>query len=258
MASYGYPRYVSTAEKRKKAEKAAEKLRKKEPETHPVIVRGGKLATTWWGKAWNDNLERYSDYENRIGRGRSYVRGGAVIDLRIDRGRIIALVQGSRAKPYRVEIEIQPLPDKVWGSVKKTCAGRIESLGELVEGRFPKELADLFTARGSGLFPAPKEISFDCSCPDWAHMCKHVAAVLYGVGSRLDENPAMFFTLRGVGIEELVSEAVHEKTQAMLDKAGKRSRRILADADIAGLFGVEMEGMSKGKLRKTAKSSGGG
>ena len=250
MASHGYFRYVSAAERKEKAAKAAEKLRKKEPEMHPVVIRGHKLATTWWGKAWNDNLERYSDYENRIGRGRSYVRSGAVLDLRIGPGRIVALVQGSRPYPYRVEIEIKPLPAKVWASIKKTCAGRIESLGELVEGRFPKDLADLFTAKGRGLFPAPEEISFACSCPDWAYMCKHVAAVLYGVGARLDEDPRLFFTLRGVEIEELVAAAVQEKTQAMLDKAEKKSRRILTDVDIAAMFGVEVEMNASEKPRK--------
>ena len=140
-------------------------MSKEKPEAAPVVIKGAKLASTWWGKAWNTNLEKYSDYENRIGRGRSYVRSGAVIDLRIDRGGIIALVQGSRAKPYRVEIQIQPLPAKVWESIKKTCAGRIESLPELVEGKFPQALADLFTAKGSGLFPAPKEIEFSLLLP---------------------------------------------------------------------------------------------
>ena len=241
MPSSGYPKYVSAAEKKRRAEKAAAEQRKKARELAPVVLKGRKLATTWWGKAWNDNLERYSDYENRIGRGRSYVRYGAVIDLRIEEGVINALVQGSRARPYRVEIQIQPLSARVWESIKKTCAGRIESLQELAEGKFPQALADLFTAKGSGLFPAPKEIAFACSCPDWAYMCKHVAAVLYGIGARLDEEPALFFALRGISGEELVAGAIQGKTRSMLKKAGTKSRRVIADADLGAMFGVEMD-----------------
>ena len=254
MSSYGYPKYVSTAEKKRKAQKAAATQKKKNPEIDPIVIKGNKLATTWWGKAWNKNLESYADYENRIGRGRSYVRYGAVLDLKIDRGRIISLVQGSRAKPYRVEIEIKPLPAGVWKAIKETCAGKIDSLQELVDGKFPEALSELFTARGKGLFPAPKEITFDCSCPDWAYMCKHVAAVLYGVGARLDKNPALFFTLRGIGIEELVTEAIQEKKSAILGKTGVKSRRILKDVDTAAMFGVELEAADM--KRDTSKETG--
>jgi len=240
--SYRYPKYVSSAEKKRKAQKAAEKLKKKDSNISPVVLEGRALAKTWWGKAWNDNLESYSDYENRIDRGRSYVRSGAVLDLRIEKGTVVALVQGSSAKPYKVEIEIRPIEDDLWGKIKRSCEGKIASLQELIAGKFPKALSELFTAKGSGLFPAPKEIMFGCSCPDWAVMCKHVAAALYGVGARLDENPALFFTLRNVNIEELITEAIKGKTKSMLDKAEVKSRRILEDADVMDMFGVEVEG----------------
>jgi uncharacterized Zn finger protein len=242
MAFNGYPEYIPVAERKSRAQKMVETLRKKDPEITPVIIAltGRKLTTTWWGKAWDDNLEQYSDYANRIGRGRSYVRNGAVLDLRIGKGRIKALVQGSAAKPYKIEIEIHPLAGGVWEKLKQTCAGQIDSLPELIDGKFPKALAELFTAQGSGLFPAPKEISLSCSCPDWAIMCKHVAAVLYGVGVRLDENPALFFTLRGVNIEELISEAIQEKSQSMVGRSGAKSRRILDNVDVTAMFGVEV------------------
>jgi uncharacterized Zn finger protein len=151
-----------------------------------------------------------------------------------------SLVQGSTAKPYKVVIDVKPLPGDVWKQIKKTCEGKIESLPELIAGKFPKELGELFATKGKGLFPAPREIKFNCSCPDWAVLCKHVAAVLYGVGARLDENPALFFTLRGVKIEELISEAIQTKTQSLLGKSGTKSRRVLEDIDVTAVFGVEV------------------
>lgn len=255
MSFYGFPEYVPVAERKRKAQKAVEKLKKKNPDISPVVIQGRKLASTWWGKAWNDNLERYSDYANRIDRGRSYVRNGAVLDLRMEKGTVAALVQGSSSKPYKVEIEICRIEDDVWGRIKKSCEGKIESLQELIDGKFPKALSELFTAKGSGLFPSPKEIKFSCSCPDWAFMCKHVAAVLYGVGARLDENPALFFTLRNVNIEELITEAIKGKTKDMLGRAGAKSRRVLEDADITAMFGVEVEdsGISKDLKEKGEK-----
>ncbi|MDD2619708.1 MAG: SWIM zinc finger family protein [Syntrophomonadaceae bacterium] len=239
--------YVTKAERRKMAQKSIENLKKKgEAELTPVIMSGRQLARSWWGKAWNDNLERYADYSSRIGRGRSYVRHGAVLDLKIEQGIIKALVQGSVWKPYEVEIIIRPLLPEEWGKIRMACEGKIESLQELIDGKFPSGLSELFTAKGSGLFPAPKEINFNCSCPDRAVMCKHVAAVLYGIGARLDEDPAMFFTLRAVDIHDLISKAIQSKTQNMLSKSGAKSRRILADADIAAMFGVEVEAMLPG------------
>lgn len=249
--------YVSAADKRKKAQKSTEKLKKKNPDISPVIITGTKIAKTWWGKSWNDNLERYSDYENRIGRGRSYVRNGAVLDLKITSGNISALVQGSRSKPYQVNITIKPLQKEVWEAITKDCTGKIDSLQELLEGKFPKALADLFTAKGKGLFPSPKEITLNCSCPDWANMCKHVAAVLYGVGARLDDDPGLFFVLRNVNIEELVSEAINKKSQSMLEKSGAKSRRVIDEVDISSLFGIEVEtgGEKEAKEPEKAKTA---
>jgi uncharacterized Zn finger protein len=242
MAYYnGFPEYVPVAEKKQQAQKSIEKLKKKNPDIAPVIISGRKLARTWWGKSWNDNLERYSDYANRIGRGRSYVRHGAVLDLQITPGNISALVQGSERKPYQVNITIQPLLKGVWDAITQACAGKIDSLPELIEGKFPKALAELFTVQGKGLFPAPKEISLKCSCPDWAKMCKHVAAVLYGVGARLDENPELFFVLRNVKIEDLISETINQKSRTLLEKSNTKSGRVIDDTDISSVFGIELE-----------------
>ncbi len=183
---------------------------------------------------------RYSDYSNRIGRGRSYVRHGAVANLQINKGNILALVQGSERSPYKINIKISPLDQKLWRRIKRDCSGKIASLQELITGKFPKSLEDLFTATGDGLFPSPKEINLNCSCPDYASMCKHVAAVLYGIGARLDENPALFFELRDVNINELITEAIVNKSQELIEKSKTKSKRLIKSEDISDMFGIEL------------------
>ena len=150
----GFPRYVSVAEKRARARRKLEQLKKKHPGIRPVVIEGNTLVRTWWGKAWNGNLGKYADYANRVGRGRSYLRHGAVLDLQIKPGQVSALVQGSQGSPYTVTIKIKPIGATVWTEIKAACAGQLGSLQELLAGRFPKGLAELFTAKGSGLFPA--------------------------------------------------------------------------------------------------------
>jgi uncharacterized Zn finger protein len=218
-------------------QKQIEKLRKKTPDIQPVIV-DGKLAKTWWAQAWNKNLESYADYGNRIGRGRSYVRNGSILDLTILPGEVHSLVQGSKTKPYEVAIYISPLSDAKWSSIVRQCSRKIESLEDLVAGKFPQGLVDLFTNKGDGLFPAPKEIRFSCSCPDWASMCKHVAAVLYGVGVRLDSDPTLFFLLRDVNFTDLLRKSMDEKMKSMLKNAGNVTSRVISDADAFEIFGV--------------------
>jgi uncharacterized Zn finger protein len=241
MSYWGYPRYVSVAEKKAKAEKKLKQLRKKNPDIQPVVIEGNILARTWWGKSWNKNLERYADYDNRIGRGRSYVRHGAVLDLKIDTGKVTALVQGSASRPYEVEIKIQAISQANWSAIKKQCEGQLKSLQDLLAGKFPKILADIFFAKEKGLFPSPQSISFDCSCPDWASMCKHVAAALYGIGARFDEDPSLFFKLRGADTGDLIARAVKDKTEELLAKTKTKSAKVIADADLADIFGIDLD-----------------
>ena len=262
MAYYGrWPRYVPVGEKKRKAEKKLKSLKKKNPNIKPVTIEGRSIAKTWWGKEWNKNLERYADYSNRIGRGRSYVRHGAVLDLVIEKGEIRSLVQGGASKPYNIVIKIKGLSKKIWKTIKTECKGKLDSLQELFAGEFPKALAEIFTAKGAGLFPSPVEIEFSCSCPDWADMCKHVAATLYGIGARLDEEPGLFFTLRNINMNDLISEAVKDKTEELLKKAGKKTDRVIEDSDLSGMFGIDMEdGLNleapvKKPLKKSTKSS---
>ena len=235
-----FPRYVPVAEKKAEMAAALERLRKNRPDLQPVTLSGNALARTWWGKGWNRNLESYADYRNRIGRGRAYLRHGAVLDLVIEAGEIRSLVQGSRRKPYEVAVAIKPIKARQWAAIKEQCRGMIGALPDLLAGRFPAELAGIFMAPGTGLFPAPAEIGFHCSCPDWASMCKHVAATLYGIGARLDQEPALFFKLRQVEMAELISGAIEESSSQLLARSAQKSQRVMEGGDLGELFGIEL------------------
>ena len=235
---WGYYEYVPVAKKKDNAQKALAKLKKKNPNVRPVVIAGNKVANTWWGIAWNKNLESYADYDNRIGRGRAYVRNGFVLDLQIDSETVTAVVAGSGRTPYNVKISISALPERKWRRITEICGRSIAGIDQLVQGKFPKELESLFTQKGEGLFPSPREIKFSCDCPDWASMCKHVAAVLYGIGARLDDDPALFFKLRNIEIEALIKKSIEEKMENMLKNSGKKTRRVIKDADLGDLFGI--------------------
>lgn len=235
MGWYGFRPYVPVAVRRARDLKKMEKLKKKGHAIKPVQIEGRKIARTFWGKAWCDHLESFSDYENRLPRGRTYVRNGSVCHLDIERGQISAMVGGSEI--YKVKITIKTLAPKKWKAVKNRCAGQIGSLLELLQGRLSKNVMSVVTDRAKGLFPLPGEISLKCSCPDWAVMCKHVAAVLYGVGARLDQAPELLFRLRGVDHEELISAEADVAAAAAGTKGGRR--RIAEDA-LADVFGIEM------------------
>ncbi len=231
----GWPRYVPVAERKEKARKQAEKLRKKGDSLSPVVIAGRTIAATFWGKAWCQNLERYGDYENRIPRGRAYVRNGSVLDLKIGTARVDALVSGTHL--YSVAIEIRPLKSLVWNGTKRACTGRIGSLLELLQGKLSREVMEVVTHPQTGLFPEPAEISFRCSCPDWASMCKHVAAVLYGIGTRLDRDPELLFRLRDVDHRELIAAP----DAADLAASPGMGVKTIAEEDLAGIFGIEID-----------------
>ena len=203
--AWGWRPYVSAAERRLQALREVDKRRKKGHVVSPVRVEGRTIVKTFWGKSWCDNLERYSDFANRLPRGRTYVRNGSVIDLQISPGEIKALVSGSEI--YEVAVKVAPVTKARWRSICKDCAGAIDSLIELLQGRLSTGVMERICLRNTGLFPSPKEIKLSCSCPDWAEMCKHVAAVLYGIGARLDQQPELLFRLHGVDEKELIAHA---------------------------------------------------
>ncbi len=230
--------YVSVAERQRQAEQAAKKLLAKGQTLDPIKIAGRAIVTTFWGKAWCANLEHYSDFHNRLPRGRSYARNGSILDLQIHSGIVSALVAGSSL--YKIKIEINPLAPARWQTLKSAAAGKVTNLLDLLQGRLSKDILAEITHADTGLFPKPSEIKLNCSCPDWADMCKHVAAVLYGIGARLDAKPELFFTLRGVDMQELIS-AASAQAIAPLDGAAKSKKRTLAQADLADIFGVELE-----------------
>jgi uncharacterized Zn finger protein len=199
-------------------------------------IQGLAIARTYWGKAWCGHLEGFSDFENRLPRGRSYVRNGSVCHLQIGKGEIEAKVSGSTL--YTVSIRIAPLPRKAWKRILEICTGKVSSILDLLQGRLSTGVMDVVTDREHGLFPRPREISMSCTCPDRAVMCKHVAAALYGVGARLDESPELLFLLRGVNHEELI-DAKAEAAVATVLRGGTRRR--VAEKDLAEIFGVEMD-----------------
>lgn len=233
----GWPRYVPVAERRAEARRKIEALKKKGRICQPVAIEGRTVACTFWGKKWCDNLEAYSDYSNRLPRGRTYVRNGSVVDLQISAGKITALVAGSEV--YEVSIRVHALEKKLWNSILGECAGKVASLVELLQGRLSSAVMEVVTRHGSGLFPAPKQIDFRCSCPDSATMCKHVAAALYGVGARFDSQPELLFLLRHVDPQELIQEAGGMPVTGAQTVAGGHQR--LDTSDLSALFGIELD-----------------
>lgn len=231
---YGWRTYVPSAVRRLQALQALQRFRRIGRELSPVEVVGRRIATTFWGAAWCDNLEHYSDFANRLPRGRTYVRGRRVIDLKIGAGEVTALVSGSEI--YEVKIAVAPVPAGPWRRICRACAGGIDSLVELLQGRLSQAVMTRLCAPGTGLFPTPREITFTCSCPDWAFMCKHVAAVLYGVGARLDLQPELLFLLRQVEGKDLLAGA----GAAPLTAKGPKADKVLARQDLAEVFGVEL------------------
>ena len=238
-----YPPYVPVAERRRKAEAAAKKLCKNGRVMSPVRIEGRGIAQTFWGKSWCENLESYSDYANRLPRGRTYARNGSVIDLQIKNGEITALVQGSGL--YKITIEITPLAPQRWSALAQECAGKITNLLDLLQGRLSKEILADMTTKGTGLFPSPKEITLECSCPDSAGMCKHIAATLYGVGHRLDSKPDLFFTLRRVDMQDLITAASANSTMPLTPIS---DGNVIEDGNLAEIFGVDIETSNSGSI----------
>jgi len=237
MSWYSYRPYVSAAERSAKAQK---KIKSMESQGLVIQPLGGltnrmKISTSFWGRAWCNHLETYSDYENRLPRGRTYVRNGSVLHLAIEHGKVEALVQGSEL--YKETIRIDPLPEKKWKAIQARCRGRVGSLIELLQGKISDEIMTIVTDKEEGLFPSPREIHLDCSCPDWAEMCKHVAAVLYGVGARFDSAPELLFKLRGVDHADLISA---DASAAALGTGSSR-RRTLDESSLSEVFGIELD-----------------
>jgi uncharacterized Zn finger protein len=239
--------YVPMSERRRRAAQEVARLAKKGRVVSPVRIDGREIAKTFWGKAWCQNLEAYSDFANRLPRGLRYARNGSVVDLQVAPGKVTALVQGSSL--YEVEIGVRPVNRGRWEAMVRECAGGIDSLVELLQGHLSEGVMKVMTRPGQGLFPTPREIAMRCSCPDWANLCKHVAAALYGVGARLDEKPELLFLLRGVDPHELLSRAGVEPA---LEKAAPAKGRRLK-ADLGEVFGIEIDAPTEARPEPQAR-----
>lgn len=233
----GWSPYVPVAQRRANALRKVDALKKKGLICQPVNIEGRTIARTFWGKNWCDNLESYSDFANRLPRGRTYVRNGSVVDLQIKPGKVTALVAGSEI--YTINIQIHALPEKLWQSIMEESAGKVASLVELLQGRLSSAVMEIVTRHGSGLFPTPAQIDFHCSCPDSASLCKHVAAALYGVGARLDQQPDLLFSLRHVDPQELIRQAVSQPI--VTAPIASDLHPMLNTSDLSALFGIELE-----------------
>jgi len=231
----GFAPYVSVAERRKRAARKLEQLRKKGHAPRPVEIEGRAIVTTFWGKAWCSHLESFADFANRLPRGRTYVRNGSVIDLQIAKGEVRALVSGSEI--YEATVRVAQLPAARWARARKESSGRIGSVVELLAGKLSGGVMEVLCHREKGLFPSAREISMTCSCPDGVWLCKHLAAVLYGVGARLDHAPDLLFTLRGVDGADLVADAGKAGGIAATSTTGGA----LGDERLAEIFGIDLE-----------------
>ncbi|MCP4644088.1 MAG: helix-turn-helix domain-containing protein [bacterium] len=227
-------RYVSVAERRAKAKRQMNKLREKGEDIQPVEIEGQTIARSFWGRGWCTHLESFSDYENRLPRGRAYVRNGSVCHLDIQPCRVEAMVAGSSL--YKVSVVIEKLKPAAWKAIKRKCSGQIGSMLELLQGKLSDQVMAVVTDRKNGLFPRPGEIKLSCDCPDWAVMCKHVASALYGVGSRLDARPDLLFLLRDVDAQDLIAAEMSIPGAAVAVKG-----EALADDQLSGIFGIDLD-----------------
>jgi uncharacterized Zn finger protein len=238
MSFYDYGYYETKAEKKRRIEEKLERLRKTDPDIAPLTIEGSSIAKSWWGKAWAKNLESYADYKSRLSRGKNYVKQGAVLDLKIEEGRVTSKISGSGNKIYNCEIYIEKLSEASWKKILDHCQNRIATLDALLSGDFSEELLILFQDPSYGLFPSPDEINFSCDCPDVAYMCKHIAASLYAIGTKFDKDPLFFFTLRQIDSENLIQKSIDKKIENMMENVGKKTHRSMDASKIEDVFGL--------------------
>ena len=234
MGWYSHKPYMSVSQRKAKARREKEKLEKKGHALEPVHVEGLKLGKTFWGQAWCRHIETFADMSSRLPRGKSYVRNDSIIDMQVRKGLITAMVMGSEL--YTIRVKISPLTTTQWKNIKRKTGGQIGSMVELLQGKLSDSVMQSVTGVNDGLFPKSNQIEMECTCPDGADMCKHLSAVLYGVGCRLDDEPELLFKLRGVDHTELITEATNAAGEAT--KPG--DRKVIAAADLSAVFGIEL------------------
>ena len=237
-----FRKQASVGERAARARKKILQLKKKNHKINPVSIEGNQIATSWWGKAWVDHIKHYADFDNRIGRGRSYVKNGLVIHLAITSGHVEAMVMGTSSRPYNIKIKIKKISQRKQNTIKRLSQKHLYTLSELIEGRLPKELDKIFSDQKEGIFPTLKEMSFHCSCPDWADVCKHVSASLFALGARLDDNIDLFFKLRGLQVDQLVQSALKKEVTHLKAKKSQSRAQVLklSEKSLASLFDIKL------------------
>jgi uncharacterized Zn finger protein len=205
------------------------------PPSRPIKVEGGiesrsqrgAFAANWWAKRWLAVLESYG-IGSRLQRGRSYARGGQVLNIDVQPGSVKARVQGSQAQPYKIKIEVKQLTDADWERVLDTISEQAIFAAQLLDGTMPQEIESAFEAARISLFPRdPRDILTDCSCPDYANPCKHIAAVYYLLGEQFDLDPFLIFTLRGRTREQVI-EALRARRAAAAGESGAEETSVEA------------------------------
>lgn len=238
--NYSQYKTLTISERKEKASKIRQKLQKKTPDIEPIICDSRNISTSWWGKSWNKNLASYQDFFYRLDRGRSYLRAGCVVDLKIMPGLLKAKIIGSSDEIYSCTIHINKIDSKIWRNIKTIISKDISNIEDFLKGKITFELQGLLLNNKTGLFPSPHDIKFDCNCLDYADLCKHAAAALYGVSVRLDSKPDLFFTLRQVNLEEIINEITNKIE--ITDKAKKQNNsKIIGDANLSETFGIDIE-----------------
>ena len=224
--------YEDAYEKKLRLERELKKRAARGEVLEPLKILEGKrkITRTFWGNAWCQHIESYHDYENRLPRARNYLRQGNVFNLSVEPGKLRAQVAGSTL--YDVEVTIQSLAADAWREIQQACAGQVGSLLDLLSGQLGSGVMAVIADKERGLFPGPREIRFNCNCPDYASLCKHSAAVLYGVGVKFDADPSLFFRLRGVDPADLLSSGVDQAFAPATEAA-------LEGEDLSALFGID-------------------
>ena len=222
--------YVRVKKRRETAESIAARLTAEGEELQPVKAHGKAIASSFWGRVWCRAIEDWQDYESRLPAGRSLLKNGGVIDLKLSENRAQAQVVADRL--YQVQIRFEGVEEEQLNALRNACAGKLTSLIDLIRGDLSDDVMELICDPAFGLFPRYSELKPSCDCLDDAVLCRHAAAALYAIAPRLDDQPELFFTLRGIDPESFFAlDAV----------AGPEEAGDLSAEDLSATFGIEID-----------------
>jgi len=190
-----------------------------------IRLESTKMGATWWSKKWISLLDSFG-WSNRLARGRRYARSGQVVNVTINPGVITAKVQGTRSIPYDVVISIPPFTTSQWTKIFKELDAQAIYTAKLLASEMPSDIEDVFTRAQVSLFPQSKrDLTTECSCPDSANPCKHIAAVYYVIGEEFDRDPFLIFHLRGRSKEQILEALRHQRQETIPGEIKKESTK---------------------------------